>query len=371
MKSYVLKSQTDLSGFYIVYKGSALTESDSDRGLNHLVEHLVCRTIQKLIIEFHNYAVYFNAITSDNYIVYYITGINKYINRYKAILFEEITSFRLFNEEILQQEKKIILEEYKMIFSNRFHAYRYNVFRKYFNYYSAIGDYDTIANSTLNQVQELYNRQYKEPFMVIDVSRRSTLTFPESDCCDYLVDRSNKLTFSANKVYKKENMPLIKGRKVQIIMNKKLIPDSELPKTQFINYMLCGGIQKPLYKKLRIENGLCYHAEMKDYCFDNQHSILFSTETENKNTEQMQKIFASVIDNPKTFLNKESFNQTLVYLKLQKKIQAANRYSNVTDLFYNSIYKNSYLFELKFNDILEHFEKYYLNFDENFLLTTL
>jgi len=44
-----LKSETDLSGFYIVYKGSVQNENVGSRGLSHLMEHLVYKSIEYLL----------------------------------------------------------------------------------------------------------------------------------------------------------------------------------------------------------------------------------------------------------------------------------------------------------------------------------
>ena len=43
-----LKSQTELSGFYIVYYGSTLLEDRGIFGISHLMEHLMCRNFQHL-----------------------------------------------------------------------------------------------------------------------------------------------------------------------------------------------------------------------------------------------------------------------------------------------------------------------------------
>ena len=44
-----LKSQNDLSGFYIVYEGSTNLEKPGWYGLSHLMEHLLCKTFFHLL----------------------------------------------------------------------------------------------------------------------------------------------------------------------------------------------------------------------------------------------------------------------------------------------------------------------------------
>lgn len=39
------KSQTDLSGFYVVFNGSVLNDDATNYGISHLCEHLKCKEI--------------------------------------------------------------------------------------------------------------------------------------------------------------------------------------------------------------------------------------------------------------------------------------------------------------------------------------
>lgn len=359
---------SDLSGFYIVYKGSALTESEHQSGLNHLIEHLVCKSAQKLYLEFDNYAITYNAITSDNYIVYYITGLDEYVRRLKYLFYNEITRHHCFDQEGFLQEKKIVLAEYAMNFSDKFKSYRYNVFRKYLNYNCAIGNKNAIERCDLKQVQEVYNKQYKAPYMIINISKGSpffTTNMPPS----HQIFRNSKLAvlYDDKNHYNKESMPHNMDSKVCMIMSKNLIPDTELYKTQFVNYMLCGNIQKPVYKIFRNDYGLCYYSNVSDYCFDEQHTILFTTETNTKNEEKVYDLFALMMDNIMSYINYELFEKTLSYFKAVKRINEINRSTQVVDLFYNTIFSDN-LSKITYDDILAHLGKYYLGFNDNFII---
>jgi predicted Zn-dependent peptidase len=47
-----LKSETELSGFYVVYEGSTNLEKPGWYGLSHLMEHLVCKNYDHLQEDF-------------------------------------------------------------------------------------------------------------------------------------------------------------------------------------------------------------------------------------------------------------------------------------------------------------------------------
>ena len=42
-----VKSETGLSGFYIVFGGSTMNEKPGSYGISHLLEHLICVLKQK------------------------------------------------------------------------------------------------------------------------------------------------------------------------------------------------------------------------------------------------------------------------------------------------------------------------------------
>ena len=78
-----LKSQTDLSGFYVVYEGSTNLEKPGWYGISHLMEHLVCKSFDHLQEDFDKDGIDWNAYTSSNEIVFYLTGLDEKVNKWK------------------------------------------------------------------------------------------------------------------------------------------------------------------------------------------------------------------------------------------------------------------------------------------------
>ena len=68
-------SQTQLSGFYVVYKGSTNFENEGTRGMSHLMEHLMCKAFDHLQDELAINCVDWNAYTSPGTIVFFVNGL--------------------------------------------------------------------------------------------------------------------------------------------------------------------------------------------------------------------------------------------------------------------------------------------------------
>ena len=65
-----LKSETELSGFYVVYEGSTNLEKKGWFGISHLMEHLMCKNFDHLQEDFAKDGIDWNAYTSSNEIVF-------------------------------------------------------------------------------------------------------------------------------------------------------------------------------------------------------------------------------------------------------------------------------------------------------------
>ena len=68
-----LKSQTDLSGFYVVFYGSTNLEERGIYGISHLMEHLICKNFEHLRDDFEREGIDWNAYTTQNEIVFFFT----------------------------------------------------------------------------------------------------------------------------------------------------------------------------------------------------------------------------------------------------------------------------------------------------------
>ena len=72
----------NIGAFSIQFLNSCSIENIGFRGVSHLVEHCMCKKIKDMENEFTKYSLSYNAGTSNDGIVFYLTGIDKYVNKF-------------------------------------------------------------------------------------------------------------------------------------------------------------------------------------------------------------------------------------------------------------------------------------------------
>ena len=125
------KSQTELSSFYVIYNGSVLNENVKNYGISHLIEHCQCKQFKHLYNEFDRYSISWNAYTSSDKIVFYMVGIDEYVNKFKQEFLESLLNFDITEEEFLL-EKNVVIQEYKDVFQDQSSSLYFNLLRKEF-----------------------------------------------------------------------------------------------------------------------------------------------------------------------------------------------------------------------------------------------
>jgi predicted Zn-dependent peptidase len=375
MDNYIkVKSKTDLSGFYIVYYGSTLNEYKGIYGISHLMEHLVCKGIDHLMDDFEKDGISWNAYTSDRNIVFYMTGLDEYVNKWKKIFYESILNFNVTEEQFLN-EKKIVLEEYNMSFNTQSESHWLNLYRKLFNNYGPIGLREDLENITLKDCQNYFQVQYTKPHKIIDVSKCNhvetekffeSINYSKTNIIknfDYI--KENVYPFERENEYKTESS----------IINISKVITNDLPLVEFICRMLSGGLKSPLVQEVREKKGLVY--SIGSYLHEPVNGagiVIISTETSNKNQKEVQDTIQYVIENPEEFLTKERFEIVRQYYEIKFRKEKESRHSAVNNYIYNTQAELELLIftdSISYSDILAVYKEnfkwgdFYQSFDKN------
>lgn len=357
-----IKSPTPMSGFYVAYYGSTMNEHKGNYGISHLMEHLVCKGIDKYMEDFEREAMHWNAYTSDTLIVFYMTGMNKNIKKWKHIFYNGISNFNI-TEQQFEIEKKIVIEEYKDSFNKQDESHMQNLFRKLFDYYEAIGLLEDLENLTYKDCQDFFELQYKKPNFIIDISEDvdSDFNFSNIQFDDRLyLDKRIDLNINNNFIYEKGNTYKDKSS----IINLSPVMHEDFPYADFINRMLGGGLKSPFYQEIREKNGLVYYFRCYNRNITNNSALtVLQTETSNKNANKVQEIIGNILNNPDKYLTKERFDITKEYYtnKFEKEnIMIHNNGDKFIELEHFSLEK--ILPDLTYDDIRRVYDKYY-NFD--------
>lgn len=344
-----IKSQTDLSGIYIVYKGASLLEDRGNYGIAHLMEHLVCKSYEKYQDKLDIDGITANAYTSTNEIVFYFTGLDTQLNKWKDILVNGLFDFNITKEDF-ETERSIVLQEYLDSFNSQNSAHFYNFMRKKFNSFSAIGLKKDLENLTFLDCLDFFKKQYSKADVIINVSKHNNY---HNGFLDYS-GRNIDYTFKLND-YKVEEERLANYKeKDDIIMYNDIYTDKPYL-IKIISNMLSFGLQSPLYKEIREKRGLAYYVYMSGVRMSNQMFPMIGTSTTPNKSQEFEKVVNDILLNYKKYLTKERFDIICSSMKNNFEISKINRYNNV-NLYIDS---NKFRLEdkidnLNFDNVLEY-----------------
>jgi predicted Zn-dependent peptidase len=355
-----LKSQTDLSGFYVVYEGSTNLEKPGWYGISHLMEHLVCKALDHLQEDFDRDGIDWNAYTSGNEIVFYLTGLDEKVSKYKKDFVKQLTTFNVTKEEF-ENERKIVLEEYMDAFNDQGDSHMLNLSRKLFNDYDPIGSKQDLENLKFMDCLNFFELQYAKPTKIINVSKKSyknnLIEFQERKIIKDISFGDHDVALELNNEFKD---------KTSIVILSKII-NEDFAYVNFINSMLSLGLKSPLYQEVREKKGLVYYIHCYQSRMNDKGITTISTQTSNKNYNDVVDAVKLVISNPDKFLTKERFNLVRDYFRVRKQKDDILRYKSVSQ-YINPKEWNIYdiLETVTLNKIREVYDKYYI-FDDFYI----
>lgn len=318
-----LKSQTDLSGFYVIYEGSTNLEKPGWYGISHLMEHLVCKSFDHLQDELDRDGIDWNAYTSSNEIVFYLTGLDEKVNKYKNTFVKNLTTFKVTEEEF-ENERKIVLEEYMDCFNDQTQVHMLNLSRKLFNDYDPIGLKEDLENLKYQDCLDFFELQYSKPTKIINVSKDTEYYDESIEFQKHNVE--NKLEFGNHDVTL-ELSNEFKDKTSLVVLSP--IIEKDFAYIQFINSMLSLGLKSPLYQEVREKKGLVYYIHCYLSRMNDKGVNTISTLTSNKNVDEVLDMIKSVIINPDKFLTQERFEIVKDYYLIRKKKDEINLYKNI------------------------------------------
>lgn len=317
-----VKSLTDLSGFYVVYNTTIKNEKIGSRGISHFIEHLICKNFEHLLEDFEKNGINWNAYTSDTNIVFYITGLDEYLKNFKNDFLNCLINFKISNIEI---EKKIILEEYTDSFNKQHNAHFLNLYRKLFNNYNPIGEYNDIIDFSEELSLEYFNNYYCTPSSIINVSKKypfyTDIKFNNLNN-DYKVDyiKDNDFIYQKTNIYKS---------KISIIYLSNIIND-DYPYISFITSILSNGLKSPFYNELREKNGLVYYINCYLDNLTNISSVInISTETSETNLNKLNDLITEIFNNKEKYITLDRFDIVKKSYEIHYKKNEINKYINI------------------------------------------
>ena len=358
-----LKSENELSGFYIVYEGSTNLENKGNFGISHLMEHLFCKNFDHLLDDFDRDGISWNAYTDTNLINFYFTGLESKLSKYREKIIELISNFNVTKEQF-EIERNIVLSEYEDVFNDQSQSHYLNLYRKLFNDYDPIGLREDLEKLTFIDCLNFYEKQYMNPSKVINVSKN--FKFKSND-----IDFINR-DIVKNLNYGKHDVPLELGNqfkdKTSVILLSPVVNEN-WNYVNFINAMLSMGLKSPLYSEIREKLGLVYFIHCYQSRINKDGLVNISTLTNNRNVNQLLDGIKKVLKNKDKIFTKERFNIVKDYYSIRKQKEEILRYDNINShLLPDGWSTYDILDKVKIKDLLDIYDQYY-NFD-NFYISS-
>jgi len=356
-----LKSPTDFSGFYVVFEGATNIEKPGIYGISHTLEHLVCKSFEKFRNDFVKHGIDWNASTSSNEIIFYFTGLEDKLSKYRHKLLDMMSEFNVTKKQ-LEIERQIVLEEMSDTFNSQTDSHMLNLRRKLFNDFDAIGLKADLESLTYMDCIKFFELQYLKPSKIINVSKKNKFTDKSIEFSDLKIDRRI--------VYGNHDVALELGNdfkeKTSIAILSPII-EEDFPYIKIINDMLGKGLSSPLYNEVREKEGLVYYITCHLSRINQQGLTTITTQTINKNADKVVDVVKRVIKNPDKFLTKERFETVKESHINKKRKDEINRYQNVNKWIDPKEWSVSDIIEkVKFSDIKKMYEKHF-NFDDFYI----
>jgi len=349
-----LKSETDLSGFYVVYEGSTNLEKKGWWGLSHLLEHLCCKSFDHLQEDFDKDGIDWNAYTSGSEICFYLTGLDEKVNKWKGEFMNLLGQFNVTKEDF-ENERKIVLEELMDSFNDQTQSHMLNLSRKLFNDYDPIGLREDLENLKFMDCLNFWELQYSKPTKIINVSKNNpyknnTIDFAKREITKTIEYGNYDVPFELGNEFKDKS---------SLVMLSPII-NEDFAYVHYINAMLSLGLKSPLYQEIREKRGLVYYVHCYQSRMNKQGLNTIATQTSNKNFDAVVDAIKLVLDNPKKYLTKERFDLVKDFYSVRQKKDEILRYKNVNQWINPagwSVY--DILDTVTFKKVKEVYDKYY------------
>ena len=351
-----LNSETNLSGFYIVYNGSTNLEKKGWRGISHLLEHLVFKSVDHLLTDFDRDGLEYNAYTSSNNIVFYLTGLDRCVNKWKDTFLNLLLEFKITEEDFIK-ERLIVLEEYMDAFNSQDQTHAMNLSRKLLNDFDPIGSRQDLEELTYADIKEFFELQYSKPSKIINVSKNSPYSNDKIEFSDIVIDK--RFEFSVNDVELELGNDF--KDKTSLIALSPIIND-DLGYVSFINSILGMGLSSPLYTEVREKRGLVYYIHCYMSVLNKQAVTIISTVTSNENADKVMDCVKEVIDNPAKYITQERIDIVKDYFRVKKEVNEIQRYQRVSKYINDTQDIYDVIDDVTIEKVMEVYNKYY-NFD--------
>lgn len=323
------KKSLKMSSLNIIFDRAGIYEKDGEYGTSHLMEHLICETFKEYYPTLNKYNIAWNASTGSEFINVYFTGLDKYLTpELKQNIVKKLLGGLNVTEERFNGEKEVVLQEYMDSFNDP--ECWNNIIRQKYDYYGAIGRRSDIEKFTHKDMQQAYKKYFQKPSKIIEVGpTKSDFSFVKF--ADKPVDVSRKLKFGNYKNVELEPIPENQKSTIRYL-SKKMLKKSDYPAMAVALNILAGGLDSPMYKRIREEKTLTYHIGVGLYNVLNDTIIYCGATTDKSHADELRAEFQKFFKDITKYIKKDRFENEITALTVNAEMKKIFRYKNVGDI---------------------------------------
>ena len=356
MAYYYTKTSIKMTNLTIAYNLGGLFDQEGQKGISHLMEHLICKTFKDEYSELQKYNIDWNAVTCNDVVKIYFTGLDKYFTpAWKRRLVQKITGGINIPEEEFEAEKHVVLQEYGDSFNEP--ANSENTLREKFGYYSPIGKKEDIENFTFKDMAKFYNKFMKKPAKIVEVGPTKT-DFSKVPMVEEYIVPPMKPRYKKN--WKLPLEPTPENQKCDVsLIGKKAISKSDYPAVAIALNMLASGLESPMVQDIREKQHLTYGVYSGMLKFISYAYPTLGASTSKENKDKLVAGFKKYFDNVEKFLKKKRFEDVICQIEVSREHDKIFKYANVDKIINKGKIQigNAYK-KMTFEKVVETAKKY-------------
>lgn len=345
-----------MTNLTIAYNLGGLFDPEGQKGISHLMEHLICKTFKDEYAELTKYNIDWNASTCNDVVKIYFTGLDKYFtSEWKRRLVKKILGGINIPKEEFEAEKLVVLEEYGDTFNEPANAE--NTFRAKYGYYGAIGKKEDILNFTFSDMTKFYNKFMKKPAKIIEVGPTKT-DFSKIPMDENYIVQPMKPKYKKN--WKLALEPSPENNKCDVnLIGKKAISKADYPAAAIALNMLSSGLESPMVQDIREKQHLTYGIGSGMIKFITYAYPTIGASTSKENQEKLVAAFKKYFDNVEKYLKKKRFEDVICQIEVDREHDKIFKYANVDKIINKGKIQigNAYK-KLTFEKVVEIAKKY-------------
>ena len=324
------KNILGLTSLNIVFPTGCAYEKPGQRGISHLMEHLITKSVDKYMDRFTNDCIDFNASTSQNYVVVYFRGLeDKLTTDFKQELVKALLNdYVNITKEEFDNEKKIVMQELLDSYEDPNDGHYTNLIYNYFDVHDPTGIPADIDAFTYEQMLQTAKDFYTKPLRIIEVGK----TRSDFSDIEFLDTMPEPVTLKF-KDRKQEIMPVADSEKVNVFVFSKIpVIKTEYPNAFIGMQMLCDGLNSPFCQEIREKRGLSYYVMGDIHLVTKNGILVMNACTDEEHAQELVDLFKDMCKNVTKYLTRERYEIIINQIKTMFRMKKCLRWKNVGDL---------------------------------------